>query len=124
MPCVLFVDDDYLTLQTYQKIFSLSGFDVFLADSDKTALEIAVSKQIDLIILDMRLSALDGLDVLKMFKSHPLIKDIPVVMTSASPTVYPEQAIASGAQCYMSKPVYPEKINEILRQTGVRGKDR
>jgi CheY-like chemotaxis protein len=114
--CLLFVDDDYLTLETYEKIFSISGFDVLLADSGRVALELADEHKPDLIILDMSLPRMDGLTLLNLLKSSPSTRDIPVVMTSASPMIFSESAKEFGAEFTIDKPIYPENIIEILEQ--------
>lgn len=123
MPSLLFIDDDYLTLEVYEKIFSLSGYNVLLADSGKVALEIAGEKHIDLIILDMRLPQMDGFDLLRLLKLNQLTRKIPVLMTSANPQSYAAKALASGAQYYLSKPIYPEQIRDILTQINNQTKD-
>jgi CheY-like chemotaxis protein len=113
MSCILFVDDDYLTLETYTKIFSLFGHKILLADSGEKALIVVNKHPIDLIVLDMRLPEMDGLELLRQLKSNPITKAIPVAMVSADPEIYGENAIAAGAQYYISKPIYPEKLQEI-----------
>ena len=123
MTCLLFIDDDYLTLETYEKIFSLSGFNVLLADSGKVALELASDKKPDLIILDMSLPQMDGITLLGLLKSDHATKGIPVVMTSASPIIFEVKTKESGAEFTIGKPVYPEKIKEILNELEQRGVD-
>jgi CheY-like chemotaxis protein len=123
MPRLLFVDDDFLTLETYDKIFTLSGYEVLLADSGTKALAMAGENHIDLIILDMRLPHMDGFEMLEFLKANPSTREIPVVMTSANPKNYAEEAYASGAQFYLSKPIYPEQIKQILDEIGIHGKD-
>jgi CheY-like chemotaxis protein len=116
MACILFVDDDYFTLETYEKIFSLFGHQILLAESGEEALEVVKEHALDLIVLDMRLPEMDGFELLKQLKSDPATKEIPAVMVSANPDLYARQAIAAGAQHYISKPVYPEKLLEIIEQ--------
>jgi CheY-like chemotaxis protein len=119
MSCILFVDDDYLTLETYQKIFALFGHQVLLAESGEKALEFVKKHALDLIVLDMRLPEMDGFELLKSLKSDPATREITVVMVSAYPDLYAEHAIEAGAQYYMSKPIVPDKLLEILEQSSV-----
>jgi CheY-like chemotaxis protein len=116
MSCVLFVDDDYLTLETYEKIFTLFGHQILLAASGKQALKLVKEQALDLIVLDMRLPEMDGLELLEILKSNPATREITVVMVSAYPDLFAGKAIEAGAQYYMSKPIVPDKLLEILAQ--------
>jgi CheY-like chemotaxis protein len=119
MSCILFVDDDYMTLKTYEKIFALFGHQVLLAESGEKALKLVKGQALDLIVLDMRMPEMDGCELLKRLKSDPATSEITVVMVSAYPDLYAGLAIDSGAQYYMSKPIVPEKLLEILEQNSV-----
>lgn len=114
MSCLLFVDDDYLTLEAYDKIFSLMGHDVLIADTDVAALEIANNHKIDLIILDMYLSQTSSLNILRRLKANQKTCEIPVVMTSANPAFFNEDIYLSGADYTISKPIIPDKLERIL----------
>ena len=85
MSCILFVDDDPLTLETYDKIFRLLGYGVLLASSGENAMQVLEEQQVDLIVLDMRLDDMDCVDLIKLIKANPLTEAIPMVMVSANP---------------------------------------
>ena len=123
MSCLLFVDDDYLTLEAYDKIFSLAGHHVLIADSGVAALEIANNHEIDLIILDVYLSQKNSLDILRRLKSNQKTCAIPVVMTSANPAFLNEDIYLFGADYTISKPIFPDKLEEILSKSGDQSKD-
>jgi len=116
MPCILFVDDDSLTLETYDKIFSLFGHKVLLAESGEKALKVVTHHTVDLIVLDMRLPEMDGFEILSQLRSNPLSSEIPVAMVTANPEIYAQEAIRAGAQYYISKPIYPDRLQEILNK--------
>ncbi len=118
MSCILFVDDDFLTLEAYEKIFSLSGHEVLRADTGKVALEMVSNQKIDLIVIDMILAQDDGLEILETLKSNPSTCDIPVVMTSANPRFFTEKALSYGADYTICKPIDPKQIEEILGERG------
>jgi CheY-like chemotaxis protein len=119
MACILFVDDDYFTLETYDKILTLLGHQTILSESAGQALLLAEIQQPDLIVVDMHLLDMDGFEFLKRLKSNPATVHIPAVMVSASPEIYAQRAIAAGALEYLTKPVYPEKLLEIIEQNRV-----
>jgi CheY-like chemotaxis protein len=79
-------------------------------------MQVLEEQQVDLIVLDMRLDDMDSAELIRRIKANPLTEAIPVVMVSANPEVFADQAIADGAQYYMSKPIQPDVIREILEQ--------
>jgi len=114
MPRILFIDDDLLTLEMYEKIFSLYGYEVFLAESGLKALEKVNDTQLDLIVLDMRLPEMDGFELLNRLKSNTSSSGIPKIMTSANPALFRDRAIEAGADYFISKPITPDKIDVVL----------
>jgi CheY-like chemotaxis protein len=117
MARILFVDDDFYTLETYEKIISLMGHQAILADSAEGAIQIAGTQLPDLIVVDMNLPDMDGFTLLKILKANPATASIPAVMVSANPDQFASQAIAAGAHQYMSKPIYPDKLLAILEDS-------
>ena len=115
MPRILFVDDDLLTLEMYEKIFNLYGYEVFLAESGMEALEKVNDFELDLIVLDMRLPEMDGIELLDRLKSNTSSSGILKIMASANPELFRDRAIEAGADYFISKPITPEKIDMILK---------
>jgi CheY-like chemotaxis protein len=116
MACILFVDDDYYTLETYEKIISLMGHQAILTESAARAFQMLETQLPDLIVVDMYLPDMDGFAFLKRLRADPRTMKVPAVMVSANPEVYAERAIEAGAQHYMSKPIYPERLLAILEE--------
>jgi CheY-like chemotaxis protein len=116
MASILFVDDDEFMLETYEKIISLFGHQAILADTAEAAFIQIETQQPDMIVLDNQLPDVEGLDVLKILRSNTSTASIPVVMVSASPDVVAMQAKAAGAQYFLSKPIFPEDLIEILEE--------
>jgi len=116
MARILFVDDDFFTLETYEKLLSFFGHQSILANTCTHALQLAVDQSPDLIILDMRMPDMDGFEFLKELRSNPDTADIPAAMVSASPDVYAKRAKAAGAQYYLAKPIRTEKLLEIIAE--------
>lgn len=77
---ILIVDDDDLNREVMEAYLSLGGHSVLITGSGHKALAIAESKLPNLIILDMRLPDLNGIEVCKSLKLNPQTKDIPVMM--------------------------------------------
>ena len=66
MPRILIIDDDPGTLETFQIILKLAGFDVATAATGSCALELARTRSHDLILADLRLPDMSGLDLLRV----------------------------------------------------------
>jgi CheY-like chemotaxis protein len=87
MARVMFVDDDPLTLEVHKKAVEIFGHQAVLAFSGRDALTQAVKTTPDLILVDMRLSDMDGLSVVRKLGSDPATTSIPVVILSAGQEV-------------------------------------
>ena len=116
MARILFVDDDQFMLETYEKIISLFGHQAILAETAEDAVTQLEQGLPDLIVLDHQLPDVDGLELLQMLKSHPATAKIPVVMVSAGSDEVAMKAQAVGAQYFLSKPIFPEDLIEILEE--------
>ncbi len=116
MARVLFVDDDILTLETYERIVSYYGHESVLAESGAKAVKLARERSVDLIILDRQLQDMDGFQILKQIRALDVPLEIPVVMVSASHKVFAERAIAEGAQEFLSKPLLTDDLLELIEK--------
>jgi CheY-like chemotaxis protein len=116
MATILFIDDDIMTLETYEKMVTFLGHTALLADTSDNALEILSRKAADLIFLDRQLSDMDGFEILKKIRANSPSMDIPVIMVSASHNVFAERAKAEGAQDFLSKPLLTADLQELIDQ--------
>ena len=119
MARILFIDDDLFTLETYEKIISLFGHQAILAETAAKAFQAIEDSAPDLIVLDKQLPDMDGLEFLGVLRSNSVSAAIPVVMVSASPDALAMQAQIAGAQHFLSKPIFPEDLIDILEQNGL-----
>lgn len=77
---ILLVDDDVDQTTMYKHPFSLSGFDVNIENNAKNAVASAVGWQPDIILLDIVMEEMNGVEVLRGLKANEQTKNIPVVM--------------------------------------------
>ena len=100
---ILVVDDERLIRQSLEKGLSGQGYAIFSAGDGKTALRLAEEESPDLIVLDLKLPDLNGIEVLKSLRE--LEKDMPVLVITAHGSIDTAiQAIRSGAYDYITKP--------------------
>lgn len=119
---VLVVDDDLTLLEMYQARLKEEGYIIQLARNGEEALGIAKKNRPNVILLDIMMPGLNGLDVLRQLKDDPETKDIPViVLTALIEAIKKDEAIAAGAVGYIVKSEsMPQdvvaKIKEVLAE--------
>lgn len=101
---VLIVEDDEVLLRALYLMFHSEGYTVASATDGETALETSIRLRPAIVLLDLILPKLSGIDFLKTFKSHTELKDIPVVVLSnLGDTATIENAKTLGAIDYYIK---------------------
>lgn len=80
---VLLVDDDMTLREMYAERLKAEGFQVVAAKDGEEALQIATDSKPNIILLDIMMPKINGLDVLKKLKEQPDTKDIPVIVLTA-----------------------------------------
>lgn len=114
---ILFVDDDQHIVQLYSAVFSKAGFNFSTASNGLEAIEKASTEKPDLLLLDIMLPDLNGLDVLKKLKQNPQTADITVWMITNLPEQMNEAtAVSYGASGYLVKSAHTPKqvVEKIL----------
>jgi two-component system phosphate regulon response regulator PhoB len=117
---ILAVDDEEDILELLRFNLAREGYQVTCATSGEDALRTARTKPVDLIVLDLMLPGMDGLDVTRKIKNDPKINHIPIIMLTAKG----EEAdvvtgLELGASDYVTKPFSPRiltaRIKAVLR---------
>ncbi len=105
---ILVVDDEEDILELVRHHLNREGYEVRCAESGEQALQTATSESVDLIILDLMLPGIDGLEVTRRLKSDPRTQHIPILMLTAKGE---ESDVVSGlelgADDYVTKPFSP-----------------
>ena len=118
-PTVLVVEDDPTILQLLEVNFEMEGFTVLTATDGADGLERARSGAPDLIVSDVMMPNMSGLEMVAELKADPETKAIPVILLSAkAQTADVAGGMQAGADAYMTKPFEPlelvDKVNELL----------
>ncbi len=116
---VLLVEDDLGNRTVIEDIFEFDkvGAELVVAESAEEALCIAASINPILILMDIRLPGMDGLDATRALKSDPRTKDVPVwAITAYARTVDKGKALAAGCDDYISKPFVRSELLIRLRE--------
>ena len=118
MPTILLVEDNANNASLLEDVFSYDDIPAQLAyvTSGEEALRLAVLLQPVLILMDLRLPGIDGLETTEILKRNPLAKDIPVwAITAYAMPGDEEKARAAGCDEYFAKPFSMRTLGDRLR---------
>ena len=122
---VLIVDDSSSMRAIIKKIIKVSGFNVgeFLAAADgKEALKVLKDEWVDVVLTDINMPNMNGMELIDEMKKDELIRSIPVVMvTTEGSEKKMQEAMDLGASGYVKKPFLPEDIKRTL--SGIMGEE-
>ncbi len=105
---ILVVDDNDQTLQLIGYILRGQGYEVVNAMSGSDALKVAMSDRPDLVVLDLMMPDMDGLEVCRLMRADPRLAPIPIViLTAKSHPSERAEGLRAGADDYITKPVDP-----------------
>jgi two-component system chemotaxis response regulator CheY len=112
----LIVDDSTVMRKIVERSLRQAGLNplvVYEAGSGIEGLDVLRSKQVDLILSDINMPSMDGLEFLRQIRAQNLAPNVPVVMiTTESSEEHVKQAILAGARGYIRKPFTPEQVKE------------
>jgi two-component system cell cycle response regulator DivK len=106
MATVLIVEDNELNMKLFRDLLEAHGIDTVEARNGKVVMDIARAKKPDLILMDIQLPEVSGLDVTRWLKDDAELKHIPVIAVTAFAMKGDEQKIRDGGcSDYISKPI-------------------
>lgn len=116
---VLIVEDNELNMKLFHDLLEAHGVNTIETYDGKGVLDLAREHNPDLILMDIQLPEISGLDVTKMLKEDEELKEIPVIAVTAFAMKGDEQKIREGGcEDYISKPIsvinFMETINRYL----------
>jgi two-component system, OmpR family, alkaline phosphatase synthesis response regulator PhoP len=124
MSKILIIDDEEDIREVLKYNFEKEGFSVDVASSGEEGLSKIKIDAPDLIILDLMMPGMDGIEVIEIIRATPALSNIIVCMLTARNEDYSQIAgLDSGADDYVSKPIKPKvlisRVNALLRRKGV-----
>jgi two-component system response regulator HydG len=110
-PTILLVEDDVENRAAMMKVLQSAGYDAIETDNGQTALDLILERSIDILVTDLRLPVMDGVELLKRAKA--VSQDIEVILITGHGTVeIAVEAIKEGAYDFITKPI---KKAQLLR---------
>jgi signal transduction histidine kinase/DNA-binding response OmpR family regulator/HAMP domain-containing protein len=113
---VLIVDDDIRNIFALSSVLEDYGMEIKTADNGREAIELARNGELDVILMDIMMPEMDGLETMKEIRKIARCKDLPIVAVTAKAMKGDrERCIEAGAWDYLSKPVDREQLLTVLK---------
>ncbi len=117
MPLILIADDDEGNIQTMEDYLGNKGYRILLACNGLQAVEMTKLHQPDLILMDIQMPLLDGLQATAQIRSDPAIAHIPIIaLTALALPGDEDRCIAAGVNEYLAKPVRFKLLIEMIQK--------
>lgn len=119
---ILIVEDNELNMKLFHDLLEVHGYETLQTKDGREALQLAREHRPDLILMDIQLPEVSGLEVTKWIKADDELKMIPVIAVTAFAMKGDEEKIRSGGcEAYIAKPIsvnsFLETIQTVLGQT-------
>ena len=114
---ILVVEDDYLNMKLFRDLIEAHGYRTIPARTGKEALDAVSAHDIDLILLDIELPDISGIEVTRRIKKDSATKSIPIVAVTAFATAKDSERIRSaGCDEYLTKPVSVDRLISAVQR--------
>ena len=122
-PKILLVDDEPDILEFISYNLNKEGFEVFTSNNGKDAIKIAIDEKPALIILDVMMPDVDGIETCRVIRETPELKEVLIAFLTARNEDYSQIAgFDAGADDYINKPIKPRvlisRVKALLRRAG------
>lgn len=122
---ILVVDDDPMIVRLLRLNFEMDGYDVVEASNGKEALGAVAEHKPDLVVCDVMMPVMDGLEVVERLRKDTKTASLPIVMLSAkAQEIDIQHGKGAGATEYVTKPFDPDDLLELVARLMAESKDR
>ena len=113
----MYVEDNFQNKRLVRKMLAARGYEVIEAEDGLTGVEMALHEQPDLILMDISLPGIDGVEATQRIKSFEGTQHIPVIaLTANAMRGDRERFLAAGCDDYLSKPISMSELLEMLHK--------
>ena len=114
---ILIAEDNEKNIKLFRDLLRLNGYETLEASTGEQAIELATRHAPDLVLMDIRLPGMDGLEVLRQLRENERTADIPIVaLTAQAMAGDRERFLEAGFNGYVSKPVNVADFIGTVRQ--------
>ena len=115
---IMLVEDDPTMRNVLKTLLEIEGFKVVTVPDSRAEAEVVSmvkGEMPDLVLLDVHLRSINGIDILRLMRADPELKSVRVVMTSGMEMK--NQCMQAGANAFLLKPYMPDELIRLLRNT-------
>jgi two-component system cell cycle response regulator DivK len=113
---ILYIEDDFPSRVLVRRVLEAEGYRVVEAETAQRGLELAVSEQPDLILVDINMPETDGLEVTASLRQMPDIGHVPIIAVTANVMEGVREAtLAAGCSGYIEKPIDVDLLSALVR---------
>jgi len=114
---ILYVEDNPQNMRLVRKLLKVNGYDTIEAISGESGVEAAVREIPDLILMDINLPDIDGMEATRRIKAHANLAKIPVIaLTAAAMRGDRERILTAGCDDYLQKPIDTVQMIETVKR--------
>lgn len=113
---ILIVEDDPETRDFATIVLELKGYDVVIARNGREGIDRARAEHPDLIVTDLRMPELNGLEMIRQLRRQPECSTVPILVITASQIDHAQDAIRAGASRALAKPFAPELLRSSIKE--------
>jgi CheY-like chemotaxis protein len=114
-PLILLAEDNEANIMTISSYLQAKGYRVILAKNGQQAVTLVQSEQPDLILMDIQMPEMDGIEAIKYIRKNKLATPI-IALTALAMTGDREKCLQAGANDYLSKPIKLKQLTTAIQQ--------
>jgi CheY-like chemotaxis protein len=116
-PLILIVEDNELNINTISSYLTVKGYRPIVAQDGASAIQLAEQHQPHLILMDIQMPGMDGVEAISRIRQNPQLAKIPIVaLTALALEGDRDKCLSAGANDYLTKPVKLKQLNQTIQQ--------
>ena len=116
-PLILLAEDNEANISTVSSYLRAKGYRIIVAKNGREAIALAQSENPNLILMDIQMPGMDGMEAMRQIRLYPSLVDVPMVaLTALAMTGDRDRCLEAGANDYMTKPVKLKQLAAIIQQ--------
>ena len=116
-PLILIVEDNELNINTISSYLAAKGYRPIVAADGQSAIDLTQKHHPDLILMDIQMPGMDGLEAIACIRQDPQLAEIPIVaLTALAMDGDRDKCLSAGANDYLTKPVKLKQLNQTIQQ--------